>query len=146
MPDTTRRTLAAAASLMAVFGSAGPFTGPTAAASDPGEQLADIEDYATAEYEAWSPGSAPALQDGRKFLAQCGEDHLTIMMAIAVMERDHHGNAAVAAQAPWDDMCEFARVLQDTAERYQGLATILSAAHVRVLAGMSRHLVAIGEA
>ncbi len=53
---------------------------------------------------------------------------------------------AVAAQAPFDDMCEFARVLQDTAERYQGLATILSAAHVRVLAGMSRHLVAIGEA
>lgn len=143
MPRTTRRKLASTAALLALFGSTGPFT--ASAVSDPGDELATIEDYAAQKYEAWGPDAGSTLRDRRKFLAVCANAYAALIMAVAVMERDHHGNAAVAAAAPLEDMFDFVRLLQDTAERYDGLAQVFHGAHVRALAGMARHAVATGR-
>jgi hypothetical protein len=142
--EPTRRKLASAAALLAALGSTGPFVGT--AEAEPGSQLATIEDYATQEYEAWSPDAGGDLLLLSKFLPRAADDHALIVMALAVMKRDHLQNAAIAAEAPHGDLCNFAEMLSDAAERYRGLAETLDAAHIRVLAGMARHLTAIGEA
>lgn len=142
----TRRKLAGAAALVDALSSTGPFAGSAEAAteSDTGK-LATFDDYATQEFEAWPADAGGDLLQFSEFLPRCANDHALIVMALAVMQRDHLQNATVAAEAQHDDLCKFVEALWDMAERYEGLVNTLRAAHVRVLAGMARHLATTGE-
>lgn len=147
MPNApTRRTLATVATVLAAFGSAGPFAG-SAEAANQSEELASFEFYASQEYEAWPQDTGGDLIDKAKFRERCCADFMLIQMALAVMKRDHLQNAVVAASASSTaaDMTLFAESLSDAAERYRGLSEMLDSAHVRVLAAVARHLQSIGE-
>lgn len=142
---TSRRRLAGAATLLAVFGSAGPFTG-SAEAAEAGGALASFEDYARIEYDAWPPQDGQPFGSCADWLEKTCADYPVIAMAVKVMERGHLQNAALAAQIPDDDMIAFCEALQDLHERYRGLAEMLQSAQLRVIAGMSRNLIETGQA
>jgi len=136
----SRRRLAGAAALMAVFGSAGPFAGSAEAAEASGA-LASFEDYARIEYDAWPPQDGQPFGSCADWLEKTRADYLIIAMAVKVMERDHLQNAAIASSVPDNDMIAFCEALQDLHERYRGLAEMLQSAQIRVIAGMSRNLI-----
>lgn len=136
--------LASVAALLAAFSSAGPFEGSSKEAEP--ERLATLEDFARQDFEPWPPNGAGKLSNLTEFLARCREDHTTIRMALATMERDPDGSAALAAGAPERELRDFMVLLRDAAERYRGLAEMLESAEVRVLCGIARHRVAIGSA
>ncbi len=103
------------------------------------DPLATMEDYAAQEYQAWPEDAGGDLASLSKFLPRCAEDYNLIVMALAVMKKDHLQNAAVVAEAPEELMIEFARGLIDMSERYGQLEQLLRSAHLRVLAGLARH-------
>ncbi len=108
-------------------------------------KLATIRDFATQEYKAWAPGGAPSLTDPAKWRDRAHHDFALIQLALAVMERDHVGNAAVAAEAPPELLAEFTKGLHEATIRHRQLATLLLAAHTRVVGGMARVAVERGE-
>lgn len=144
---TSRRRLADAAALLAVFGSAGPFAGSAeAVARVDADKMATIENYAEADFEPWPPGTINVIGDRARWIDRTGEDYLGIAIAAAVMERTREQLSAFQDEETANTAIEMTACLYDMAERYKGLADMLTAAHVRMVAGVARYCIATGEA
>lgn len=142
-----RRRLASGAALLAAFGSTGPFAGSAeAVARVDADKTATIEDYAEADFEPWPPGTINVIGDRAKWIDRTGEDYVGIAIAAAVMERTPEQLSAFQDEETANTAIEMTVCLHDMAERYQGLAEMLTAAHVRMVAGVARYCIATGEA
>ncbi len=108
-------------------------------------KLATIEDYAHQEFEPWSAGSINMVGDRAKWIERVSEDYIGISLALAVMERTPAQLAAFQCEETVNIAIQTAASLHDMAERYKGLAGMLSAAHVRMLTGVARYVLATGE-
>lgn len=142
-----RRRLASGAALLAAFGSVGPFAGSAEAATRVDtNKTATVEDYATVTFEPWPPGTIEKIGDRAKWNRRTDEDYPVIFLAAAAMERTPEQLAAIGDEETAVASVEIAEHLLDMVERYRGLSEMLQAAQLRIMAGLSRHLVATGEA
>ena len=137
---TSRRSLAGGAFAALLAATAAP----SAAKPEP-ERLATLDDYAIAEFEGWSAGCVDDLGSRESWMAAAA-DHWAIMrVAIAAMQDGHLDAAEKAGQAP-QLFFEFVQSMGSVEDTFRGFADVLQLAQLRVMSGLARHAVSVGEA